>query len=145
MSQEKVNRYKEEKRNRKQNMAKEKRIKLIKKIGYSALGILLAGWIIFCCVRVYQDANKPTLSQEEIQSILNDLISQQSTTSKENTTTKVESTTTKEGETTAEGATTVEGETTKEGTTTESATKAEGETTAETETTTKAEEETTKQ
>ena len=143
MSQDKVNRYKEEKRNRKKNIAKEKRVKLLKKIGYSLIGVLLAGWVVFCCVRVYQDANKPTvtLSNEELQSLINELLSQQSTTTGQNTTTKEgetttagEKTTTKEGETTVAGETTTAGETTKE-----------GETTANSETTTNSEEETTKQ
>lgn len=100
MSQDKVNRYKEEKRNRKKNIAKEKKVKLFKKILYSLIGVLVAGWVVFCCVRIYQDANKPTLSNEEIQSMLNEILSQQSTTSKENATTKEGETTTKNDTTT---------------------------------------------
>ncbi|MDO4345641.1 MAG: hypothetical protein Q4C50_12675 [Eubacteriales bacterium] len=47
MSQEKVDRYKKEKANRQQIMKKEKREKMLWKIGGSALALVLVGWIGF--------------------------------------------------------------------------------------------------
>ena len=58
MSQEKVNRYKEEKRNRKANMAKEKRKHTLSVIAGSLAAVLLAGWIGVSGYNMYQ-ANKP--------------------------------------------------------------------------------------
>ncbi len=47
MSQAKVNRYKEQKANRKKIMAKEKREKFLWKIGGCAAALVLVGWIGF--------------------------------------------------------------------------------------------------
>lgn len=47
MSQAKVDRYKEQKANRQQIMKKEKREKMLWKIGGSLLAIVLVGWIGF--------------------------------------------------------------------------------------------------
>ncbi len=58
MSQEKVNRYKEEKRNRKANMAKEKRNHILSVIAGRLAAVLLAGWIGMSAYNMYQ-ANKP--------------------------------------------------------------------------------------
>lgn len=58
MSQEKVNRYKEEKRNRKANMAKEKRNRTLSMIAGSLAAVLLAGWIGVSGYNMYQ-ASKP--------------------------------------------------------------------------------------
>lgn len=58
MSQEKVNRYKEEKRNRKANMAKEKRNRILGVIAGSVAAVLLAGWIGVSGYNMYQ-ASKP--------------------------------------------------------------------------------------
>ena len=58
MSQEKVNRYKEEKRNRKANMAKEKRNHTLGVIAGSLAAVLLAGWIGVSGYNMYQ-ASKP--------------------------------------------------------------------------------------
>ena len=45
MSQEKVDKYKQEKANRKQIMQKEKRMKVVRKCLYSVIGIALIGWL----------------------------------------------------------------------------------------------------
>lgn len=45
MSQAKVDRYKEQKKNRKEIMKKEKREWLLTKLGVSAVGLALAAWI----------------------------------------------------------------------------------------------------
>lgn len=50
MSQAKVDRYKEQKANRKQIMQKEKRQKMLWKIGSCAVGVLLVAWVGFSAV-----------------------------------------------------------------------------------------------
>ena len=45
MSQEKVDKYKQEKANRKQIMQKEKRMKVVRRCLYSVIGIALIGWL----------------------------------------------------------------------------------------------------
>lgn len=57
MSQEKVDRYKEEKRNREKILKKEKRQALLIKIGGAVVGIALVGWIGFS---VYYQATNTT-------------------------------------------------------------------------------------
>lgn len=56
MSQEKVNRYKEEKANRKQIMAKQKRQKAIRKVAGAVIAVALVGWIGFSAVDTYQNS-----------------------------------------------------------------------------------------
>ena len=45
MSQEKVNRYKEEKANRKQNIVKEKRKRTLNKVVGVLLAVVIVGWV----------------------------------------------------------------------------------------------------
>ncbi len=49
MSQEKIDRRKEEKANRKKNMAKQRRMNVLRKAVLAAAGLVLVGWIF--CVR----------------------------------------------------------------------------------------------
>lgn len=56
MSQAKVDRYKEQKKNRKQIMAREKREWALVKAGGALLGLLIAVWI---CLSVVQTINAP--------------------------------------------------------------------------------------
>lgn len=56
MSQEKVNRYKEEKRNRQQIMKKERRKSFMLKLGGGVVAIALVGWIGFSA---YLQINNP--------------------------------------------------------------------------------------
>ena len=58
MSQAKVDRYKEEKRNRKETMAKEKRKHTLSVIVGSLAAVVLAGWIGISGYNMYQ-ASKP--------------------------------------------------------------------------------------
>ena len=58
MSQEKVDKYKQEKANRKQIMQKEKRLKVVRKCLYSVIGIALIGWLGYSAYDNYQ-ANQP--------------------------------------------------------------------------------------
>lgn len=56
MSQEKVNRYKEEKANRKQNVAKEKRKKAISKVVGVLAAVVIIGWVGYSTVDSYQSS-----------------------------------------------------------------------------------------
>ena len=56
MSQAKVDRYKEEKKNRKEIMAKEKRKRMIGKIAGCAIVLALVGWIGYSAVDLYMDS-----------------------------------------------------------------------------------------
>lgn len=114
MSQEKVNRYKEDKKNRIKNIAKEKRVRKVKTFVGTIVALAATGWLIWGAVTLIKSGNEEatagqTLSQEELESLLNEIYS---------ATTTVEGNTTSEGATTAEGNTTSEGETTAEDETT---------------------------
>lgn len=54
MSQEKVNRYKEEKKNRKAIQAKKKRNALLAKIGGGVIALALVAWLGYSAVDSYQ-------------------------------------------------------------------------------------------
>lgn len=63
MSQEKVNRYKEEKANRKEILAKEKRKQAITKVCAGVIALALVGWIGYS---VYDMAMRPDTSTIEM-------------------------------------------------------------------------------
>lgn len=63
MSQEKVDRYKEQKANRKQIMAREKRKKLLIKICAGVIALALVGWLGYS---IYDTVNKPDTSDVAI-------------------------------------------------------------------------------
>lgn len=56
MSQEKVNRYKEEKANRKQTMAKQKRERAIRKVAGVVIAVVMVAWIGYSAVDAYQSS-----------------------------------------------------------------------------------------
>lgn len=56
MSQEKVNRYKEEKANRKQIMAKQKKQKALRKVAGIVIAVVLIGWVGYSAVDAYQES-----------------------------------------------------------------------------------------
>ena len=58
MSQEKVDRYKQEKANRKKNMKKEKAQNTLRKCVVVVVGVVLIGWIGYSAYGTYE-ANKP--------------------------------------------------------------------------------------
>ena len=58
MSQAKVERYKEEKKNRKETMAREKRNQLLSKAAVAVVCVAVLGWIGVSAVQVYEN-NKP--------------------------------------------------------------------------------------
>ncbi len=63
MSQEKVNRYKEEKAKRKELLAKEKKKQMIARICAGLIGLALAGWVGYS---VYDTATRPDTSDVEL-------------------------------------------------------------------------------
>lgn len=71
MSQQKVDQYKKEKYNRKKQLQKEKKQRMIYGIAGGALVIALAGWIGFSVYSRYE-ANKPVSYTEVNMDALND-------------------------------------------------------------------------
>lgn len=63
MSQQKVDRYKEEKAKRKETLKKEKRIRVIRKCGYTLAALVLVGWIGYSVYGNYQ-AKQPRENAE---------------------------------------------------------------------------------
>lgn len=73
MSQEKVNRYKEEKANRAKILKKKKRQAFLAKLLVSVVGVVLVGWIGFS---VYKTAYKPPVNTYSMDiTAINDFVS----------------------------------------------------------------------
>ena len=82
MSQAKVDQYKKEKANRKETMAKEKRQKMLMKIGASAVLVVLVGWIGISTVDfIYESRPKENIyvKTAEIDNYLNSLYEEETT------------------------------------------------------------------
>lgn len=62
MSQEKVNQYKEEKKNRKAIVKKEKRKSMLMKVCASVILLAVAGWIVYSAVITIKDAEGPAVT-----------------------------------------------------------------------------------
>lgn len=62
MSQEKVNQYKEQKKNRKEIIKKEKRKALISKVCVAAVLLVVAGWLVYSAVVTVQNAEGPAVT-----------------------------------------------------------------------------------
>ncbi|MDO4311452.1 MAG: hypothetical protein Q4C52_00020 [Eubacteriales bacterium] len=63
MSQAKVDRYKQEKANRRQNMRKEKMKQALRRVVVGVLGLALIGWLGYSAYNVYE-TNKPKQTAE---------------------------------------------------------------------------------
>lgn len=63
MSQEKVDRYKQEKANRKKNMHREKVKQAIRRVVVGVLGLALIGWLGYSAYDIYE-ANRPQQTAE---------------------------------------------------------------------------------
>ena len=76
MSQAKVDQYKKEKANRKETMAKEKRQRMISRICWSVVGVVLVAWIGVSSVNFIKD-NRPVetiyVDTSELDGYLNSL------------------------------------------------------------------------
>ena len=62
MSQEKVNQYKEQKKNRKEIAKKEKRKALIGRVCASVILLLLGAWLVYSAVITVQNAEGPAVT-----------------------------------------------------------------------------------
>lgn len=62
MSQEKVNRYKEQKKNRKEIVKKEKRKAVISKVCVAAVLLVVAGWLVYSAVITVQNIEGPAVT-----------------------------------------------------------------------------------
>lgn len=62
MSQEKVNQYKESKKNRKEILKKEKQKALFTKLGLGVVGLALIVWLGYSAVVTVQNAEGPTVT-----------------------------------------------------------------------------------
>ena len=62
MSQEKVNQYKEAKKNRKETVKKEKQKALLTKLGLGAVGLALVVWLGYSAVVTVQNAEGPAVA-----------------------------------------------------------------------------------
>lgn len=71
MSQEKVDKYKEQKANRKEIMKKQKRAKLLRNSLTGLVCVVLLGWVGYSAVDYYQ-SNKPRKSVEVDYAALNE-------------------------------------------------------------------------
>jgi len=67
MSQAKVDRYKEEKRNRQQIMKKEKREEMLFKAGGAVLGLMLVAWLGFSVVQSVKGTKPDTAANTPIE------------------------------------------------------------------------------
>lgn len=56
MSQAKVERYKEEKRNRKETMARDKKKRMVSTAALAVVGVVLLGWIGTSAYQVYENS-----------------------------------------------------------------------------------------
>lgn len=75
MSQKKVDRYKQEKANRKEIMRKEKIKHTISKCGIAVVGLCLVGWLGFSGYRAYE-AKQPRAMAEVNYTDVNDYLNQ---------------------------------------------------------------------
>ncbi len=76
MSQEKVDRYKQEKANRKQIMKKQKRKKILWNTSAALVAVVLVGWIGYSGYQVYEDGKERNVVEanfEAVDSYLNEL------------------------------------------------------------------------
>lgn len=76
MSQQKVDKYKESKVNRKARMKREKRLKLLRRIGLGLVALVLVGWIghsVYKHIEARQDSKSVEISYSAVSDYLNGL------------------------------------------------------------------------
>lgn len=78
MSQEKVDRYKKEKANRSKIQKKEKRTLFLEKLAIGAVGLVMAGWIVYSAygVMTKPDENQEVVTTEMDMTAVNDYLSE---------------------------------------------------------------------
>ena len=113
MSQEKVNRYKEEKANRKKNVAKEKRNKKISTFVGVLISLIIVGYLgVSLYATLTEDARQEAEYSRLLEEYYATMSTNQTTTGSQTTTAAGETTTTASGETSASETTTAASETT---------------------------------
>lgn len=82
MSQEKVNRYKEEKAGRKETMKKQKTSKMIRRCALAVVAVALLGWLGFSLVKTIEE-NQPrkevTVDYSAVSDYIEDLTAEEET------------------------------------------------------------------
>ena len=99
MSQEKVDKYKQEKANRKKEIAKAKAKKKLYVISGVVVALLFVGWLVYSVFAEIQQAEDESRQQSEYESILQQMLEERATA----TTGSGETTTAGDGETTTAG------------------------------------------
>ena len=82
MSQEKVDRYKQEKANRKQIMHRQKMMGLVRKCVLTLAGLALIGWLGFSAYDTYESGKERVVAEADYTAVsdyLNSLVAAQST------------------------------------------------------------------
>ena len=80
MSQEKVDRYKQEKANRKQIMRKQKAIGIVRKLILAVVAIALVGWLGYSAFDIYESGKERVVAEVNYDAVTNYLNNMSTTT-----------------------------------------------------------------
>lgn len=80
MSQEKVDRYKQEKANRKQIMRKQKAMGIVRKLILAVVAIALVGWLGYSAFDIYESGKERVVAEVNYDAVTNYLNNNMSTT-----------------------------------------------------------------
>ncbi|HIW41449.1 MAG TPA: hypothetical protein H9743_04795 [Candidatus Mediterraneibacter vanvlietii] len=80
MSQEKVDRYKQEKANRKQIMRKQKAMGIVRKLILAVVAIALVGWLGYSAFDIYESGKERVVAEVNYDAVTNYLNNMSTTT-----------------------------------------------------------------
>ncbi len=80
MSQEKVDRYKQEKANRKQTMRKQKAMGIVRKLILAVVAIALVGWLGYSAFDIYESGKERVVAEVNYDAVTNYLNNMSTTT-----------------------------------------------------------------
>lgn len=80
MSQEKVDRYKQEKANRKQTMRKQKAMGIVRKLILAVVAIALVGWLGYSAFDIYESGKERAVAEVNYDAVTNYLNNMSTTT-----------------------------------------------------------------
>lgn len=80
MSQEKVDRYKQEKANRKQIMRKQKAMGIVRKLILAVVAIALVGWLGYSAFDIYESGKERVVAEVNYDAVANYLNNMSTTT-----------------------------------------------------------------
>ena len=80
MSQEKVDRYKQEKANRKQVMRKQKAMGIVRKLILAVVAIALVGWLGYSAFDIYESGKERVVAEVNYDAVTNYLNNMSTTT-----------------------------------------------------------------